>query len=247
MEKRNTMLLTVIAIATLLVAVIGATFAYFATTQNVDANIPVDVKTASAAATFTAVAEGDINISVDAYKMQEADAQNQTRDDLTDSASLNVLLTAAESGKPSECRYNVIWQWTSEQYSLPGDDTTKKNYFPTADVPKEFTIQGTATTARTTTGTTLDPVAETNIDKFPAEHKQIDISGSVGSGNTENFKEVDYFTIIRNAKIVVSDATGGYVKWTFVVRFYNSTKDQSLLMGKTFAGNISIDPDSVAC
>ena len=29
MEKRNTVLLTVIAIATLLVAVVGATFAYF--------------------------------------------------------------------------------------------------------------------------------------------------------------------------------------------------------------------------
>lgn len=32
MEKKNTLLLTVIAIATLLVAVVGATFAYFATT-----------------------------------------------------------------------------------------------------------------------------------------------------------------------------------------------------------------------
>ena len=34
MEKKNTILLTVIAVATLLVAVVGATFAYFtATTQ----------------------------------------------------------------------------------------------------------------------------------------------------------------------------------------------------------------------
>ena len=32
MEKKNTMLLTVIAVATLLVAVVGATFAYFSIT-----------------------------------------------------------------------------------------------------------------------------------------------------------------------------------------------------------------------
>ena len=32
MDKKNTMLLTVIAIATLLVAVVGATFAYFSVT-----------------------------------------------------------------------------------------------------------------------------------------------------------------------------------------------------------------------
>ena len=34
MDKKNTMLLTVIAVATLLVAVVGATFAYFATATN---------------------------------------------------------------------------------------------------------------------------------------------------------------------------------------------------------------------
>jgi hypothetical protein len=38
MEKKNTILLTVIAIATLLVAVVGATFAYFTATVGVDTN-----------------------------------------------------------------------------------------------------------------------------------------------------------------------------------------------------------------
>lgn len=56
MEKRNTVLLTVIAIATLLVAVVGATFAYFSanvTVSNNDNN-GVNVKTATlAGATIT--------------------------------------------------------------------------------------------------------------------------------------------------------------------------------------------------
>ena len=49
MEKKNTILLTVIAIATLLVAVVGATFAYFTatiTTTN-DTNATTEVKTAA--------------------------------------------------------------------------------------------------------------------------------------------------------------------------------------------------------
>jgi hypothetical protein len=44
MDKKNTMLLTVIAVATLLVAVVGATFAYFsvaATGQNTATNVAV--------------------------------------------------------------------------------------------------------------------------------------------------------------------------------------------------------------
>ena len=38
MDKKNTMLLTVIAVATLLVAVVGATFAYFAISTNTDSS-----------------------------------------------------------------------------------------------------------------------------------------------------------------------------------------------------------------
>lgn len=48
MEKKNTILLTVIAIATLLVAVVGATFAYFTatvTTDKADGNNTTTVKT----------------------------------------------------------------------------------------------------------------------------------------------------------------------------------------------------------
>lgn len=48
MEKKNTILLTVIAIATLLVAVVGATFAYFTatvTTDKADGNNTTNVKT----------------------------------------------------------------------------------------------------------------------------------------------------------------------------------------------------------
>lgn len=49
MEKKNTILLTVIAVATLLVAVVGATFAYFTATSNVtgDAHSTGEINTAT--------------------------------------------------------------------------------------------------------------------------------------------------------------------------------------------------------
>ena len=47
MEKKNTILLTVIAIATLLVAMVGATFAYFTAQRGEGAQAEINVKTST--------------------------------------------------------------------------------------------------------------------------------------------------------------------------------------------------------
>ena len=54
MEKRNTLLLTVIAVATLLVAVVGATFAYFASSSDTANTLDLDVTTVKSTASLTA-------------------------------------------------------------------------------------------------------------------------------------------------------------------------------------------------
>lgn len=56
MEKKNTILLTVIAVATLLVAVVGATFAYFTATANPDGNGGTD--------TVNTTTVGDIDLEM---------------------------------------------------------------------------------------------------------------------------------------------------------------------------------------
>lgn len=249
MEKRSTMLLTVIAIATLLVAVVGATFAYFATTSTIDANIPVNIETAAKAASFTAFASKDINITVDANEMQKADASETAQsnvasliDGLTDSANLNVVLKAAAANQASTCTYDIVWTWTSDRYALeeataenPTPDT--KHYWPTTGITKEFTIEGTATATNTVAETTTTALTETNFDSstFVENHK------TVGGNN------VDYIILVNDAKITVSDIAGGNVLWHFTVRFYNANKDQSALMGKNLSGTISVDSDSVKC
>ena len=53
MEKKNTMLLTVIAVATLLVAVVGATFAYFSITVSGEATSTAATATTAKIPTIT--------------------------------------------------------------------------------------------------------------------------------------------------------------------------------------------------
>ena len=60
MERRNTLLLTIIAIATLMVAITGAAFAFFAAQVNTDNKVGVNVNTSGTQAIFTATSSGDI-------------------------------------------------------------------------------------------------------------------------------------------------------------------------------------------
>ena len=72
MDKKNTMLLTVIAVATLLVAVVGATFAYFSVTVKGDESTSTSVtgSTSEAPGTVTfATANANLSLKVSAADM----------------------------------------------------------------------------------------------------------------------------------------------------------------------------------
>ena len=78
MERKNTLLLTVIAIATLLVAVVGATFAYFATQVSTENNgLNVVANTEAATAIFLASGE-DLSIDIYGVNMQRSQTQSGT-------------------------------------------------------------------------------------------------------------------------------------------------------------------------
>lgn len=72
MEKKNTVLLTIIAVATLLVAVVGATFAYFTATGNDSVETSATVKTYT---TSTAGMDGGaaINLEIGPDEMLESE------------------------------------------------------------------------------------------------------------------------------------------------------------------------------
>jgi len=128
MEKRNTLLLTVIAVATLLVAVVGATFAYFASTPSTGNGLALNATTQAASAAFTATA-GTLTLEITADEMLRGSATAAEGDNLladaattaTDAkynpddrnAPLVVTFTSAADGTPMSCTYDIVYTWTS--------------------------------------------------------------------------------------------------------------------------------------
>ena len=71
MDKKNTMLLTVIAVATLLVAVVGATFAYFTASNTASGSTTATVKTEAVGAVTVANAESALYLNLVASQMAQ--------------------------------------------------------------------------------------------------------------------------------------------------------------------------------
>lgn len=256
MEKRNTILLTVIAMATLIVTIIGASFAYFASTVNTaNGNLNVDLNLPNNTASFIATAGDPINITVDSYMMQEGDAtdggntSNNTTiaANLTKNSTLNVELTAADQNQkePSQCTYDIVFEWTSNgdfsSLKTAADEKTNSeeiypsNYYVRTQPDskfttefKEFTIacMQTVNDGTEERPTTDELFEEKNIDQFKC-----------ADGSCKKIKLAEGETL--------STTTSASVEYNFTVRFYNLNHDQSTLAGKSFTGNIKVD--NVVC
>ena len=128
MDKKNTLLLTVIAIATLLVAVVGATFAYFSAQTDNAAIANVDVKTSTV---DTATMSTFNNLSINATQ------QNFDKDDasLTSSTEGFVSFTASNvtdrEGNAEYC-YTVELNIETNDfiYSLPKTKGVSNAHYP---------------------------------------------------------------------------------------------------------------------
>lgn len=269
MEKRNTLLLTVIAIATLLVAVVGATFAYFASTINTNnGDVNLNLQTSDNRAVFTSSASGGVNITVDSYMMQQHDAvegddgnvSNNTAiaGNLVGNANINVTLQASENNHETTCTYDLVFQWnSSSQNNFNGEGYTNlssKNegigsggnkYYPNSyyvrtgykdgqeensveEGFKEFTIEVSSMTYTNSSdekGTSKEDLSEVNIDAIKKDE-----NGKI--------KLLEGEQITSTSK----DLSGSpRVIYTIEFRFYNLNKDQSHLMGKNFAGTVSVE------
>lgn len=127
MEKKNTLLLTVIAVATLLVAVVGATFAFFTATQDVENQLTVNATTGTVAS-FQSTATDTIAFTVTGSDML-AGAVNETEPKGMDNATMTVTLSGDEG---STCTYDIEYK-----------DTSAEAYVQ--QIAKEFTLEGAST------------------------------------------------------------------------------------------------------
>ena len=138
-NRKNTILLTVIAVATLLVAVVGATFAYFTAQGGTSAQTPVNVQTAQTS-NGSFVTNGQISINATQENFYQG-AGNQTS-----TATANVTYTASSTAASDFC-YTVGLQVTANNFVY----TTA----PTNTPELTFTARKNANASDMTSATTL--------------------------------------------------------------------------------------------
>ena len=209
--RNSTAMLTVIAIATLLVAVVGATFAYFSTTTTNSGNVTVSTET-KAADVFSATGTAALSLEVTGATMQDgaanaADDYSKTGD--TDSASNAITVSLNAGSGTATCYYNIAYVPTTAysavqesliEYGAIGTCSSNANSF------NRTNIAGSGTTltdgASTVTGILLKEDAV--------------ISDAAGSGATTQ-------------------------TWSFTGEYYNLLSvDQSSKAGTTFGGEIRV-------
>lgn len=255
MERRNTLLLTVIAIATLLVAVVGATFAYFASTINTNnGDVNLNLQTSNNKAVFTSAASGGIDIMVESYMMQEHDAvegddgnmsNNEEIDAmLTNNANLNVTLLASEDNHETKCTYDLVFKWDKESESNFIEETETKGE-PEGSDTKYYKSKYYVRTD----------------NKSPDDFKEITIEVNVSAGVEDqgdrpseseliSERNLDTFSVndkgemtLKSGEIItsISKTKKSYSDYNVTFRFYNLKNDQSKLMNKKFKGTISVE------
>ena len=132
-NKSNTVLLTIIAIATLLVAVVGATFAYFSASSSSNTNVTVRAET-RAADIFTSTGSPTINLSVTGAQMQQTDG-NDDHTVIASSADADGIVTVSlnAASEYATCSYDVLYTPTTAFVTSSGvankEELTNKKEF----------------------------------------------------------------------------------------------------------------------
>ena len=211
-NRKNTILLTVIAVATLLVAVVGATFAYFTAQggNTVNQNVTVESKRTSNGSFVT---YGEITVTAN----QENFAQGKP--DRTDSATGKVEYTSSETAASQFC-YTVTLNITNNTFEYTTVEETPELQFTAEKAANAAEIPGFGKES-----TLTSPVTLINAQDITEGNTAIKIPTTAGG--------VDY-------KHVIDAAADTKVRdyWRFTVTFVNLDSDQNANTGKNFKATI---------
>lgn len=210
-NKKNTILLTVIAVATLLVAVVGATFAYFTASgaQGTTGNVKVSTGTAASSEFGTMNA---INLYADASTFAEGGK------DVTGSSTGTVKWTApgaVGTATPSVADrtfcYTAALEITANTFVKSAANTSNVNEL-------EFTaVKGTTTI--------IDKQSLVNLTTGEA------VTGTINIPTTKGGTDLKH-TLVAEAGDSDSDS------WTITVTLKNQAFNQNDNAGKQFTGVI---------
>lgn len=223
MEKKNTLLLTVIAVATLLVAVVGATFAYFGsftTTVDNKAGVNVTTEAAKSSAFLTEAAQFKLDVA-GAEMLKGEGAATSVGTPTGDKATLTVKLNATDPKTKTTCTYDIYYKYDDASAVYGATDTP----VTTGTEGKEFTY-----TLTPSTGITVETAYVATAEKDFSVFKDATAEVKVASGTIE---------------VSAGDATQTL---DVNVKFYNfPTIDQTALSDKSFAGKFYVKQESVVC
>lgn len=223
MEKKNTLLLTVIAVATLLVAVVGATFAYFGSfSTNVEnkAGVNVTTEAAKSSAFLTEAAQFKLDVA-GAEMLKGEGAATSVGTPTGDKATLTVKLNATDTATKTTCTYDIYYKY-DEKSAVYGIAPTPVT---TGTEGKEFTY-----TLTPSTGITVETAYVATEEKDFSVFKDATAEVKVAHGSIE---------------VTNGDATQTL---DVNVKFYNfPTIDQTALSEKSFAGKFYVKQESVVC
>ena len=218
-NKKNTILLTVIAVATLLVAVVGATFAYFTAQGGTGTSANVTVTTGTAASSEFGTF-GAINIYADAstFAKGKPDATGTTTGTVSWTAPGAVTGQEAPSEADRSFCYTADLIINTNTFTKSAANTTnaKELYFTA--------VKGS---------TTL--IEEQSLVTLPAGTA---VTGTINIPTTKG-GEILKHKLIAEAGKTVSDS------WTITVTLKNLDIDQNENTGKQLAGSIKFT--KVAC
>lgn len=216
MEKKNTILLTVIAVATLLVAVVGATFAYFTAQGGAasQANVTVSTGTAGSSSLGT---WGAINIYADATTFSKENALKENEEEGlrahtgTSTGTVSWTAPGASGGTtPTDADRSFCYTAKLNVTANTFEATQGEN---TAEL--EFTaVKGSATL----------------IDKMNITTTKTDVNIPTAAGTTEYVHK-----LVPDAGKTLED------KWTLTVTLLNLKADQTVNAGKQFTGVLKFD------
>lgn len=210
-NKKNTILLTVIAVATLLVAVVGATFAYFTASGAQETTGAVTVSTGTAASSEFGTMNA-INLYADASTFAEGGK------DVTGSSTGTVKWTApgaVGTATPSVADrtfcYTAALEITANTFVKSAANTSNVNEL-------EFTaVKGTTTI--------IDKQSLVNLTTGEA------VTGTINIPTTKGGTDMKH-TLVADAGASVSDS------WTITVTLKNQAFNQNDNAGKQFTGVI---------
>ena len=211
-NKKNTILLTVIAVATLLVAVVGATFAYFTASgaQGTTGNVTVSTGTA-ASSEFGVIKALNLYADASTFAQGGADVTGETTGSVKWTAPGATSTTTPSEADRSFC-YTAALNITTNTFTVSVANTEKLNEL-------EFT-------AKKGEKVLLDKVSLVDFDTKAGKTGSINIPTTAG-GSEYTHK------LIADAGASLTD------NWTITVTLKNLDMNQNENTGKQLTGQIA--------